>query len=187
MTFPAGRPRPAAFLDRDGVLNVDIAYLHRPQDFCWVEGAIDAVKTLNIAGYLVIVATNQSGVARGFYDEAAVEALHAWMNDDLSRHGAHIDAFYYCPHHPQGTVAHYSRVCSSRKPGPGMLLRAMRDLPVRKEGSFSVGDKDSDMEAARRADVPAYLFTGGDLLAFVRQILDELATPAASESPPFAH
>jgi D-glycero-D-manno-heptose 1,7-bisphosphate phosphatase len=163
-------------LDRDGVLNVDTAYVYRAEDFSWTEGAIDAVRTLNDAGYLAIVTTNQSGVARGLYDEPAVAALHAWMNEELARHGAHIDAFYYCPHHPQGTVARYARDCDSRKPGPGMLLRAMRELPVRKEGSFAVGDKDTDMEAARRAGIPGYLFTGGNLRSLVEEILEELAS-----------
>jgi len=186
MTAPTGAgksaQRPAAFLDRDGVLNVDIAYLHRAEDFFWIEGAMEAVRTLNTAGYLVIVTTNQSGVARGFYDEAAVDALHAWMNEELSRHGAHIDAFYYCPHHPQATVARYARDCSNRKPAPGMLLRAMRELPVRKEGSFAIGDKDSDLEAARRAGIPAYLFKRGNLLTFVEQVLEELGRPVPARS-----
>ncbi|HEY2185171.1 MAG TPA: HAD family hydrolase [Xanthobacteraceae bacterium] len=164
-------PRPAAFLDRDGVLNVDIAYLHRPEEFSWTEGAIEAVKALNDAGHLVIVITNQAGVARGLYEEAAVNALHAWMNDQLARRGAHVDAFYYCPHHPQGSVVRYARECDSRKPGPGMLLRAMREWPVRRQGSFLIGDKPSDVEAARRAGIPGYLFTGGNLEQFVAGIL----------------
>jgi D-glycero-D-manno-heptose 1,7-bisphosphate phosphatase len=173
-TCKARSVRPAAFLDRDGVLNVDTTYLHRAEDFCWTDGAIEAVRTLNAAGYLVIVTTNQSGVARGLYDEPAVDALHAWMNQELAGQGAHIDAFYYCPHHPQGTLARYARDCSSRKPGPGMLLRAMRELPVCKQGSFAVGDKDSDIEAARRAGIPGYLFTGGDLRQFIEHILAQL-------------
>jgi D-glycero-D-manno-heptose 1,7-bisphosphate phosphatase len=184
MTAPPGGAKssrhPAAFLDRDGVLNADIAYLHRPEDFAWIEGAIEAVKTLNAADYLVIVITNQAGVARGFYDEAAVNALHCWMNEELSRHGARIDAFYYCPHHPQAAVARYARECNSRKPGPGMLLRAMRELPVLKDGSFAVGDKESDVEAARRAGIPAYLFTGGNLQQFVERILGSSATVSSA-------
>jgi D-glycero-D-manno-heptose 1,7-bisphosphate phosphatase len=174
--------RPAAFLDRDGVLNRDIAYLHRAEDFFWIEGAIEAVKTLNAADYLVIVVTNQSGVARGFYEEAAVNALHAWMNEQLAQHRAHIDAFYYCPHHPQAKVAHYARDCDSRKPGPGMLLRAMREWPVRREGSFVIGDKEADMEAARRAGIPGYLFTGGNLQRFVERMLGQVAASAGETS-----
>ena len=171
--------RPAAFLDRDGVLNLDTSYLHRPEDFSWIEGAIGAVKALNVARYLVIVTTNQSGIARGLYEEAAVDALHAWINADLSRHGAHIDAFYYCPHHPQASIARYARDCDSRKPGSGMLLRAMREWPVRKAGSFAIGDKQTDMEAARRAGIPGYLFTGGNLQIFVERILEERGVSVA--------
>ena len=188
MTAPPGGAKssrhPAAFLDRDGVLNADIAYLHRPEDFSWIEGAIEAVKTLNAANYLVIVITNQAGVARGFYDEAAVNALHGWMNEELSRHGACIDAFYYCPHHPQATVARYAGECNSRKPGPGMLLRAMRELPVLKDESFAVGDKESDIEAARRAGIPGYLFTGGNLQQFVERILGSTATVSSRSARP---
>ena len=97
-------PRPAAFLDRDGVLNVDHGYVYRPEQLEWIAGAREAVRLFNSAGYYVFVKSNQSGVARGFYDEAAVKSFHAHMQDGLSAQGAHIDAFYFCPHHPDGTV-----------------------------------------------------------------------------------
>jgi len=158
--------RPAAFLDRDGVLNVDGGHVHRPEEFRWVEGAEAAVKALNDWGYLVLVVTNQAGVARGYYGEADVHRLHRWINDALRPQGAHIDAFYHCPHHPEG-ITPYARVCDSRKPGPGMLLRAMKEWPIRRDGSFLIGDKESDLEAARRAGVPGHLFRGGDLRAFL--------------------
>ena len=116
----AGVRRPAAFLDRDGVLNVDHGYAHRPEQLEWVEGAAEAVRLLNEAGYYVLVVTNQSGVARGFFDEAAVKSFHAHMQDGLSAHGAHIDAFYYCPHHPEGTIKPLAVRCRCRKPAPGM-------------------------------------------------------------------
>ena len=118
-------PNKAIFFDRDGTLNVDVHYLHEPADFVWVEGAIEAIRWANEHGYLVIVVTNQSGIARGYYDEAAVHRLHDWMNEELARQGARIDAFYYCPHHPAGRVPAYTRICDCRKPAPGMLLRAM--------------------------------------------------------------
>src|SRR5262249_43008423 len=103
--------RPAAFLDRDGVLNVDHGYVYRAQDFVWIPGAIKAIKRLNDAGFLVIVVTNQSGVARGLYHEDDIRMLHQWINEALRPEGAHIDAFYYCPHHPEGTVPGYAKVC----------------------------------------------------------------------------
>lgn len=162
--------RPAAFLDRDGVLNCDSGYVWRPEDFHWMPGAQRAVKRLNDAGYLVFVVTNQAGVARGLYKPADVEALHRWVNGVLGKSGAHIDAFYYCPHHPD-----FGRSCDCRKPAPGMLLRAMREWLVDRERSFMIGDKDIDMEAAKAAGVRGLRFDGGDLDALVMSVLGDRA------------
>lgn len=159
--------RPAAFLDRDGVLNVDRGYVFRRDDFIWNEGAAVAVKWLNEHGYYVFVVTNQSGVARGYYREEDVTALHAWMNEELARAGAHIDAFYYCPHHPEGEVQEYRAVCACRKPAPGLIVQAMREWPVDKGRSFLVGDKPSDIGAAQAAGIKGYLFAGGNLMEFI--------------------
>lgn len=161
------RRQPAAFLDRDGVLNHDHGYVYDPSHFEWMPGAQAAIKYLNDAGYYTIVVTNQSGVARGHYDEAAIHRLHAWMNDELRVLGAHIDAFYHCPLHPEGTIESYRRHSEDRKPGPGMLLYAKRDWPIDWERSFLIGDKDSDMQAAAAAGVRGYLFRGGDLHEFL--------------------
>lgn len=140
--------RPAAFLDRDGVLNIDRGYVHRPEDLEWVPGAPEAVRSLNEAGYFVLVITNQSGVARGYYDEAAVRRFHAHMQDLLKAKGAHIDAFYYCPHHPQGAVRKLAIRCRCRKPAPGMLEQAVAEWPVDLSRSFLIGDKEDDMTVA---------------------------------------
>jgi len=164
--------KPAAFLDRDGVLNADTGYVHKPEDFRWIDGAIDTIKLLNEKGYLTIVVTNQSGVARGHYPEQAVIDLHAWMNTQLGAQGARIDAFYFCPHHPEGTIAAYRQRCHCRKPAPGMLLRACAQWPIDKAGSFLVGDKESDLKAATAAGIKAYLFDHPSLLPFVRQITE---------------
>jgi D-glycero-D-manno-heptose 1,7-bisphosphate phosphatase len=150
--------RPAAFLDRDGVLNVDRGYVHRLDQLDWVDGAAQAVGLLNRAGYIVIVVTNQSGIARGFYDEAAVRQFHTHMQDGLQAQGAHIDAFYYCPHHPQGTVAEWAVRCRCRKPLPGMLEQAARDWPIDLGRSFMIGDKDDDMAAAAAFNIPGIKF-----------------------------
>ena len=107
-------PRPAAFLDRDGVLNVDHGYVYRPEQLEWIAGAREAVRLLNSADYYVFVISNQSGVARGFYDEAAVKSFHAHMQDGLGAEGAHIDAFYFCPHHLDGTVKSLAVSCNCR-------------------------------------------------------------------------
>jgi D-glycero-D-manno-heptose 1,7-bisphosphate phosphatase len=156
--LPQWETRPAAFLDRDGVLNHDNGYVHRAEDFVWIDGAKAAVKRLNDRGCLVFVVTNQSGIARGLYGPEEVETLHRWMNDQLRAAGAHIDAFYYCPHHPDGVAPGYSIVCDCRKPAPGLLLQAMREWPVQREASFMIGDKAIDMEAAAAAGVTGFRF-----------------------------
>jgi D-glycero-D-manno-heptose 1,7-bisphosphate phosphatase len=169
----AGRvSRPAVFLDRDGVLNQDIGYAHRPDQIVWVAGVGAAIRRLNDAGFLIFVVTNQAGVARGYYDEAAVLRLHRWMAEALeAAAGARIDAFYYCPHYPEGTREGYGMRCSCRKPAPGMLLRAMADWPVDAARSFLIGDKQSDIQAAEAAGVRGHLFHGGSLLDRVETIL----------------
>jgi histidinol-phosphate phosphatase family protein len=176
--------RPAAFLDRDGVLNVDNGYTHRPEDLRWTPGARDAVLKLNSSGYYVFVTTNQAGVARGYYDETQVRAFHAHMQDELAEVGAHIDAFYYCPFHEDASIDSYRVIDHpDRKPNPGMILRAMREWKVDPAHSFLVGDKDTDVEAARRASLKGYRFSGGDLSAFIEALLME----PGSGSPSAAH
>jgi D-glycero-D-manno-heptose 1,7-bisphosphate phosphatase len=169
--LPSGTPRPAAFLDRDGVLNVDHGFVHRPEQVQWMPGARQAVKRLNEAGYLVFVVTNQSGVARGLYDEAAVAALHRWMQAELATVGAHIDDWRYCPHHPEAGIEAYHRICACRKPEPGMILDIIEHWPVDRARSFLIGDQERDMAAARAAGIAGHLFTGGDLDDLVRSLL----------------
>lgn len=172
--------RPAAFLDRDGVLNVDHGYTHKPEQLEWVEGAAEAVRLLNEAGYYVLVVTNQSGIARGFYDERAVKSFHAYMQERLSAQGAHIDAFYYCPHHPDGTVTSLAVRCRCRKPGPGMLEQAALEWPINIDASFLIGDKDDDMAAAAAFNIRGVKFSPrtDSLVGVVRQ---ELARSSRSK------
>jgi D-glycero-D-manno-heptose 1,7-bisphosphate phosphatase len=170
-TPPAGPPRPALFLDRDGVLNEDRGYVSRWEDFAWVAGAREAVAAFNRAGWLVIVVTNQSGVGRGYYTEADMHALHRRMGEDLAAAGGRIDAFYFAPHHPEAPVESYRHPDPpDRKPNPGMILRALAEWPIDRARSVLVGDKRSDMEAAARAGIRGLLFAGGDLNRF---LLDE--------------
>jgi D-glycero-D-manno-heptose 1,7-bisphosphate phosphatase len=173
---PSSRPpRPALFLDRDGVLNEDRGFVYRWEDFRWIPGAREVVAAFNRAGWLVIVVTNQSGVGRGFYSEEAVNVLHARMSEDLASAGAHIDAFYYAPHHPDAPVEAYRHPDPPlRKPNPGMILQALQDWPIDREASLLIGDKPSDLEAALRAGVRGVLFEGGDLRQF---LADEALLP----------
>jgi histidinol-phosphate phosphatase family protein len=168
----ARRVKPAVVFDRDGVLNVDSGYTHRPEDLVWQPGAREAIRLLNDRGYYVIVATNQAGVARGLYGEDAIHIFHAHMRDQLAERGAHIDAFYHCPYHPEGAIERYAVANHpDRKPNPGMITRAFSEWPIDKSRSFLIGDRDSDIEAARRAGIPGHFYEGGDLTALVRQLI----------------
>jgi D-glycero-D-manno-heptose 1,7-bisphosphate phosphatase len=161
--------RPALFLDRDGVLNEEIGYLHRAEDLRWIAGAAETVRTFNEAGWFVFVVTNQAGVAHGLYDEADIAALHQHMVEALAARGARVDAFYYCCWHPQAKVEAWRHPDHpDRKPNPGMLMRAMEDWPVDRARSFLIGDRETDLEAARRAGISGFMFEGGDLAAFAQ-------------------
>lgn len=162
----------AVFLDRDGVLDMDKGYIYRPDQVEWVAGARKAVAHLCRLGYQVYVVTNQSGIARGYYTQNDMEKLHAYMAEEIKKAGGQIDGFYFCPHHPtKGVIPELTIACSCRKPRPGMILKALEEHGLDREGSFLIGDKESDVEAALAAGIPGYRFTGTDLLAFVRQIL----------------
>lgn len=161
--------KPAVFFDRDGVLNVDHGYTYRQQDFEWMPGAIETIQFFRAHHYQIFVITNQSGIARGYYTEEDVKSLHQFINEELAKHGAAIDAFYYCPHHTDGKVAEYQKSCTCRKPLPGMIHSAFEEWSVDHEHSFMIGDKPSDVEAAEAAGIKGYLFTGDDLYEFVRE------------------
>ena len=147
----AGAPRKAAFLDRDGVINLDRAYVHQWDEFEFVPGAVDAMRRLREAGYALVVVTNQSGLARGMYTEAQFQELTRHMRAALAEAGAEVEAVYHCPHHPKGSVPELAVDCDCRKPEPGMILRAAKELNLSLADSFLVGDKPSDIEAARAA------------------------------------
>ncbi len=162
--------RPAIFFDRDGVLNHDTGYIHRSEEFTWIDGAREAVRWANDSGYYTFVVTNQAGVAHGYYDEDAIRTLHAWMQAELATEGAHIDAYEYCPFHPNGVVAQYCQDSDLRKPGPGMLKKLMADWPVDVARSLMIGDRPTDIGAATAAGIRGHLFTGGNLLAVLKAV-----------------
>jgi D-glycero-D-manno-heptose 1,7-bisphosphate phosphatase len=167
--------RPALFLDRDGVVNVDHGYIGTRDRFEWTAGALEAISEATGAGWHVFVVTNQSGVARGYYDESAVHALHAWMASEVRQAGGTIDDIRYCPYHEEATVAAYRRASDWRKPAPGMLLDLMRAWELDPERCIMIGDQETDMAAARAAGMQGRRFTGGNLAAFVRPILERFA------------
>jgi D-glycero-D-manno-heptose 1,7-bisphosphate phosphatase len=173
--------RPAVLFDRDGVLNVDAGYTHKVEDLVWTPGAREAVRRLNDAGVLVLVVTNQSGVARGFYDEAAVDAFHAEMRAQLAEVGARFDGVYSCPYHSTGVVERFLHPDHpDRKPNPGMLLRAMAEHGADPARTVMIGDKGSDLEAARRAGVEGMRYAHGtDLDALVAGLVPKLVSGAS--------
>ncbi len=167
--------RPAAFLDRDGVLNQDLGYVHRVADFHWLPGAVQACRRLQEAGYALVVVTNQSGVARGLYTLADVETLHAHMKAELAKASVQLTDVYACPHLPGGTLAAYSLDCDCRKPRPGMLLQAMREHDLDPSRSVLFGDKSSDLQAGAAAGVArGYLVGEGQPLPDLASAVDQL-------------
>jgi D,D-heptose 1,7-bisphosphate phosphatase len=171
--IPAHHSKPAAFFDRDGVLNIDHGHVGTKERFEWMPGAISAVRGLNDRGFYVFVVTNQAGVAKGLYSEEDVMALHLNMQNELAKFGAHIDDFRYCPHHPEGIVPAYKTQSDWRKPEAGMLNDLISHWPIELKNSFLIGDKVSDMEAAEKVSIPSHLFPGGDLDIFLRSILSK--------------
>ncbi|MNU90299.1 D-glycero-alpha-D-manno-heptose-1,7-bisphosphate 7-phosphatase [compost metagenome] len=165
--------RPGAFLDRDGVLIFDCGYPHRPDQLVLIPGAAEAVKRLNDAGYVVVIVTNQSGVARGLFSEETMHGFNALLVARLAEAGARIDAVYAAPHHAEAVDKRYRHPDHpDRKPNPGMLLKAIAEHDLDPARSLMIGDQPSDLEAARRAGVAGHRFPeGGDLDHFVAGVL----------------
>ena len=168
--------RPAAFLDRDGVLNEDLGYVHRAADFRWMPGALVACQRLQDAGYALVVVTNQSGVARGMYTLADVDQLHEFMAQEMAAAGVKLTGIYACPHHPDALQLAYRQDCNCRKPQPGMLRQAIKEHGLDPARSVMIGDRSSDVEAGQAAAVAQCFLVGPneplqDLAAAVTQLL----------------
>lgn len=165
-------PVPAVFLDRDGVLIVDSGYPHLEEHLVLIPGAADAVRRLNALGYLVVIVTNQSGVARGLFSEDQMHAFNALLVRRLAAKGARIGAVYACPFHDEAQDPRWFHPDHpDRKPNPGMILKATAEHCIDLARSFLIGDRQSDLEAARRAGVSGFLFESGNLDDFVRDLL----------------
>jgi D-glycero-D-manno-heptose 1,7-bisphosphate phosphatase len=192
LTSQSSVGHPAIFLDRDGTINEDIGYASHPDDLNIYSFAAEAIRLINDAGFKVIVVTNQSGIARGLYDEAMLSTIHKKLIGELESHGARIDAVYYCPHHPRIGNQTYRQDCLCRKPQTGMLEQAAREHDINLLESFVIGDKASDINLATNAGAQGILVMTGygsstlanierfpcypaivaeDLLAAVREIL----------------
>ena len=159
--------RPAAFLDRDGVINKEKGYLYKIDDFEWIEGAKESIKYLNESGYYVFIVTNQSGIAKGYYSEEDVIYLHNYINNELKSINAHIDEFFYSPFHPDNTKD-YLNLSHLRKPDTGMLKLAATKWSIDKSNSFLIGDKLTDIECAEKFLIRGHLFKNGNLLKFIK-------------------
>lgn len=170
--LPAVLQRRALFLDRDGTINIDYGWVGSRQRWEFVAGAEDAIRMATEAGWHVFIVTNQSGIARGYYDVADVEALHAWVGDALRQRGGTIDDARIAPHHPSAIRPEFRGDSDWRKPKPGMLLDLLRAWRLDPASCIMVGDQLSDIAAAKAAGVAGYLFPGGNLARFVAPLLN---------------
>jgi D-glycero-D-manno-heptose 1,7-bisphosphate phosphatase len=176
MTNERSALRPAAFLDRDGVINVDHGYVYRREDFEFVPGVLEGAQRLNQMGYALVVVTNQSGIGRGLYTEQDFDTLTQWMVQSFAAAGAPLAGVYFCPHHPIEAVGAYRRDCQCRKPAPGLLLRAAAELGLDLTASVMFGDRASDLQAAKAAGVPRRILLATDGRGVLASVPEQLAT-----------
>jgi len=153
--------RPAVFVDRDGTINEQMGYINHVSRFTFLPGTAEAIKLLNIHRFLVIVISNQSGVARGYFPIELVNEVHSRMKTMLEKEGAWVDAVYFCPHHPSGNVAEYRKACDCRKPATGMVRKAIDRFDIDLKSSYVIGDRLSDIEMAERLDLKGILVRTG--------------------------
>ena len=165
--------RRAAFLDRDGVINIDRGYVHRPEEFEFVDGVFEGTSTLQRLGFVLVIISNQSGIGRGLYSEADLDTLNRWMLSQFEQRSIRIERVFHCPHHPTEALGPFRRDCDCRKPAPGMLLQAARELNLDLPRSALFGDRASDLQAAASAGVPLRYLLG----------TDGLNCPAPAEPP----
>lgn len=153
LNYRKNKMNKAVFLDRDGTLNIDYGYVHKIDDFHFIEGSIEALKKLKEMGYLLVLVTNQSGIARGYFTEQEFLQLTEWMDWSLADRGVDLNGIYYCPHHPEAKLAEFKQDCDCRKPKSGMLLQAIEELNIDPARSIMIGDKIEDLFAGQGAKI----------------------------------
>jgi len=153
LNYRKNKMNKAVFLDRDGTLNIDYGYVHKIDDFHFIEGSIEALKKLKEMGYLLVLVTNQSGIARGYFSEQEFLQLTEWMDWSLADRGVDLDGIYYCPHHSEAKLAEFKQDCDCRKPKSGMLLQAIEELNIDPARSIMIGDKIEDLLAGQGAKI----------------------------------
>lgn len=166
----------AVFLDRDGVINVDTGYVSHSDDFVFIEGVIDACRQIKEKGYQLIVITNQSGIARGYFSEDEFMTLTEWMDWSLADKGVDLDGIYFCPHHPDKGIGDYKQACDCRKPQPGMINSAIKHLDIDVSQSYLVGDKSSDLQAGKNAGIATNILvrTGKEVTPEAEALADDV-------------
>lgn len=174
----------AVFLDRDGTINEEVGYLNSLDKLRMIPGTFEAIRLINQSGLKAVVISNQSGVARGYFDEALVEMVHARIQALLNEHGAWIDRFYWCPHHPTQGIGAYRRACLCRKPEAGLILRAVEEMDIDLARSYMVGDMPKDIEAARKAGVKGILVKTGYGEESLKSAKNDPAANFFSSMPP---
>lgn len=162
----------AVFLDRDGTINVEKSYLYKIEDFEFLPGVLDGMKLLQGNGYLLIIATNQSGIARGYYTEEDFKRLNTWMLDELKQHGIFVEKVFYCPHHPDAFVEAYKTDCNCRKPKLGMFEDAIEEFWIDLGKSYAIGDKIRDSTLCHECGCQGYLIGNHEKLEVVKRVKD---------------
>ena len=181
--LPRRLRRPAVFFDRDGVLNEDLGWVGSIERFRWIDGAREAVQAVTEAGFHAFVVTNQSGIARGYYSEDDLAILNRWMIDEIHRRGGTIDDMRHCDAHPESKNPLYRERLDWRKPAPGMILDLVSKWEIDLNRSFLIGDHETDIQAAKNAQIPGYFYSGGDVRNLVSRLLATAPCSEASTIP----
>lgn len=160
----------AVFLDRDGTINVEKNYLYKIEDFEFIEGVLEALKKLSDAGFLLIIITNQSGIARGYYTEKDYGILNSWLLETFAKNGIKISASYFCPHLPDASVERYRTICNCRKPNTGLFEQAVNDFNIDLKKSFAIGDKIRDLAICEKSECKGFLIGNNETTEIIEKV-----------------